>query len=193
MSDPGIMPDALSRGLHALLLRRDAELRERYQRSLPFADAMFDRWERARRLGFGEGASIYDSSSVFGDVRVGEQTWVGPNTLLDGSGGALTIGAFCAISSGVHLYTHDTVAWALSGGTAPFKTGATVIGDRVYIGSQCVIAAGVSIGDQCVIGANSFVNRDVPPRTIVGGSPAHRIGRVYVDGGKIGLRYDDGR
>ena len=190
MAEEVVDASGLARLLHELQLRRDGELRERFDRSLPFADAMFDRWERAERLGFGEGASIYDSSSVFGHVRVGVRTWIGPNTLLDGSGGTLTIGEFCAISSGVHLYTHDTVAWALSGGEAPFRSAPTTIGDRCYIGSQCVVAAGVTIGDQCVIGANSFVNRDVPSRSIVGGSPARRIGTVHVEGDHIDLRYD---
>ena len=32
-------------------------------------DALFDRWERARRLGFAPDASIYNSSAVFGDVN----------------------------------------------------------------------------------------------------------------------------
>jgi len=49
---------------------RDKELREQFRRSLPFQDAMFDRWERARLLGFEEGVSIYNSALVFGDVRV---------------------------------------------------------------------------------------------------------------------------
>ncbi|HWW52845.1 MAG TPA: hypothetical protein VNY84_03710, partial [Acidimicrobiales bacterium] len=79
--------------LHATHLRREQLLGERFQRSLPFGDGFGDRWERARRLGFGPEASIYDSSVVLGDVAVGAHTWIGPFTVLDGSGGGLTIGA----------------------------------------------------------------------------------------------------
>src|SRR5690242_5080958 len=82
---------------------RDTELSSKFARSLPFGDAMFDRWERAQRLGFGADASIYDSALVYGDVSVGEHSWIGPNVLLDGSGGALAIGAWCSISAGVHI------------------------------------------------------------------------------------------
>lgn len=165
----------------------DARLKQQYDRSLPLGDALFDRWERARALGFDDGASIYDSALVYGDVTVGRSSWIGPHTLLDGSGGGLTIGAFCSISSGVHIYTHDTVMWALSGGTAPHRTAPVSIADCCYIGPQSVIAAGTGIGPQSVVAANSFVNRDVPARTIVGGSPARPIGRVVVDGDRIEL------
>ncbi len=176
------------RGLHE---RTDEALRRDFDRSLPFQDGMFDRWERAKRLGFGEAASIYNSSLVYGDVRVGEGSWIGPYTLLDGSQGGLAIGHHCSISAGVQIYTHDTVLWALSGGTAPKRVGAVAIGDCTYIGSQVIVGCGVTIGTQCVIAANSFVNRDVADRTIVGGTPAKSIGAVEVGtDGAIKLRYD---
>ena len=171
-------------------LRREAELKAQFDRSLPFADGMFDRWERARRLGFGEGASVYDSALIYGDVKVGANTWIGPQTLLDGSGGGLTIGAWCSISAGVHVYTHDTVMWALSGGKKVRRAAPVSIGERTYVGSQSVVALGVSIGERCVVAANSFVNADVPPQAIVGGSPARRLGAVEFDGDDIRLVYD---
>ena len=167
---------------------QERRLGNEFQRSLPFADGMFDRWERARRLGFGSGSSIYNSALVYGSVSVGEKTWIGPNTLLDGSGGRLTIGSFCAVSAGVHIYTHDTVLWALSGGAEPRRTAPVQIGDRCYLGAQAIVVAGVTVGDQCVVGANSFVNRDVPSRSVVAGSPARPIGRVDLDeGGRVHL------
>jgi acetyltransferase-like isoleucine patch superfamily enzyme len=90
----------------------------------------------------------------------------------------------------VHIYTHDTVLWALSGGNAPTARASVKIGDCVYIGSQSVIAAGVTIGSRCVVGANSFVNRDVPDGVIVGGSPARRLGRVVGAGADVRLEFD---
>jgi acetyltransferase-like isoleucine patch superfamily enzyme len=154
-----------------------SEMREKWHRDLPLEELLFDRWERARQLGFGEGASIYHNSYVYGDVQVGEHTWIGPFTLLDGSGG-LRIGSNCSISAGVHIFTHDSVQWALSGGAAPYERAPVSIGDCCYIGSQTVIAKGVTIGDHCVVGACSFVNRDLPPFTIAAGSPCRPTGRV---------------
>ena len=77
--------------LHTTL--RD-ELKKRWHRAVPFADELFDRWERAAFLGFGKDASVYDSSLVMGDVSVGEGTWIGPFTVLDGRGG-LKYGCQC--------------------------------------------------------------------------------------------------
>lgn len=180
-------PEATRKALEDVRLAREAELKARYDRSLPFADGLFDRWERARRLGFAEGASIYDSACVFGDVSVGAQTWIGPWVMLDGSGGGIRIGATCSIIAGVQIYTHDTVHWALSGGKAKRREAAVSIGDRVYVGSQSIIGRGVAVGDMCVIAANSFVNRDIAPRSIVAGTPAKAIGRVEGDGEAVCL------
>ena len=151
-----------------------AEVRERWHRSLPVGDYLVDRWEKARLLGFGEGASVYDSAVVLGDVRVGKHTWIGPFTVLDGSGG-LEIGDYCSISAGVQIYSHDTVRWATSGGKATPARAPVRIGSRCYIGPNVIISRGVSIGDGCVIGANSFVNSNLPSKAKAWGTPARVI------------------
>lgn len=166
------------RSLHATL--RD-EMRSRWNRDLPFDELLFDRWERAKYLGFGEGTSVYHSSYIYGDVKVGSNTWIGPMTVLEGSGG-LTIGSNCSISAGVKIFTHDSVQWAVSGGKAAYEKAPVTIGDCCYIGSQTVIAKGVTIGAHSVIGACSFVNEDVPPYTIAAGAPCRPRGRVTIDG-----------
>ena len=53
--------------------------------------------------------------------------------------------------------------------------GKLIIGNDVYIGARSVIMP-VTIGEGAVIGANSFVNKNVEPWTIVAGSPAKIIG-----------------
>ncbi|WP_416897829.1 MAG: acyltransferase [Minwuia sp.] len=155
--------------------RRLDEIGERFERSVSFGDAFTDRWERAARAGFGEGTSVYDNVLILGDVTVGKHVWIGPNCILDGSGG-LVIGDHCSISAGVQIYTHHTVRKATSMGAEPIDHAPTRIGSGVYIGPNSVIQMGVTIGDRAVIGALSFVNRDVPEGGRVGGSPARPIG-----------------
>ena len=138
---------------------------------------MVDRFEKARLLGFGDGSSIYDSSLVIGPVTVGEKTWIGPFTVLDGSGG-LEIGSFCSISAGVQIYSHDTVSWALTAGVAGAERAPTRIGSRVFIGPNTVVGKGVTIGDGCVIGAHSLVLDDIAAGSKAFGTPCRVVGRA---------------
>lgn len=163
--------DELMAELRALLAQEMNVVQQRWERTLPLAEYVVDRWQKAKALSFGEGTSIYDSSLVLGSVKVGRNVWIGPFTVLDGSGG-LMIGDHCSISAGVQIYTHDTVKWATSGGSAPVDRAPVTIGSRCYIGPNAIISKGVTIGDGCVIGANSLVNADVPAEMKAWGTPA---------------------
>lgn len=179
--------------LYAKLLqlhkKRREDFKEQWNRSVPFADELLDRWERAKFLGFGEGTSIYDTSLVIGDVKVGRNTWIGPFTILDGSGG-LEIGDYCSISSGVQIYSHDSIKWALSGGKTEYERAPVKIGDWCYIAPNTVITKGVNVGDHSLIGAFSLVNKDIPPNSIAFGVSVKVVGKVEIDeDGDIKLIY----
>lgn len=157
-----------------LYATRAKHFMEKWNRLLPFNEMIVDRWEKAKLLGFAEGASIYDSSFVFGDVKVGQNTWIGPFTLLDGTGG-LEIGSFCSISAGVQIYTHDSIQWALSGGKAEYEYAPVKIGDRCYIGPNTIITKGVKIGSGSIIGACSLVLDDIPENSKALGIPCRVV------------------
>lgn len=98
----------------------------------------------------------------------------------------VVFGVDCLLGSGVHVTDHNHGSYK---GTAqshpdepPIKRsivsgGPVVIGDRVWIGDNCVIIGPVQIGEGAVVAANSVVTANVPPRTIVAGSPARVIKR----------------
>lgn len=155
------------------------EMRGKWHRDLPLEELLFDRWDRARTLGFGAGSSIYHNTYVYGKVKVGMKTWVGPLVLLDGSGG-LEIGDYCSISAGVQIYTHDSVKWALSGGKVKYEQAPVKIGNCCHIGASSVIARGVTIGEHSVVSAQSFVRNSVAPYSIVSGAPARKVGTVVI-------------
>ena len=163
--------DKLLDEIRALRKRLAQAMREAHNRKVSLGDLIADRWETAKEYGFGEGSSCYDNVLVIGDVKVGRNTWIGPNVILDGSGG-LEIGDHCSISAGVHIYTHHTVARSTSLGEKPVDRAPVKIGHGVYIGPQSVIEKGVTLGDKCVVGALSLVNRDVPAGSRVWGVPA---------------------
>ena len=143
-----------------------------------------DRWEKAKQLGFDLGSNIYDSSYVFGDVQVGEKTWIGPFTVLDGTG-KLRIGAYCNISSGVQIYTHSSMDWVLTRGNAAYQYASTIIDDCVYIGSQSIIDKGVHIGAHSIIAANSYVNKSFEAYSVIAGTPAKRIGSINIEDNNV--------
>jgi len=180
---------SLLEALVALYRDLRGKVREKWKRDLPLDELISDRWERAKSLGFGEGSSIYHNSYLYGDVRVGKYTWIGPFTLLDGSGG-LVVGDYCSIGSGVHIYTHDAVMWALSGGKAPYDRAPIKIGNCCYIGANAILTKGVQIGDHCLVGAGAFVNRSLAPFSIGVGVPCRVIGKVKVsESGAVRLEY----
>ncbi|HEY2892234.1 MAG TPA: acyltransferase [Dongiaceae bacterium] len=161
--------------IRALLAKLRREMQEKYRRHVSTGDLLSDRWETARNLGFGEGSSCYDNVLVLGDVTVGKHCWIGPNVILDGSGG-LTIGDHVDVCAGSQIYTHTTVRRAVSGGKEPVTHAPTHLGSRIYIGPQTVIAMGVTIGDGVTIGTMSLVDRDVPAGAKVWGIPARQRG-----------------
>jgi acetyltransferase-like isoleucine patch superfamily enzyme len=158
--------------LKAQLVQLRRQMKLEHGRTVAVADLITDRWERAAFEGWGTGTSCYDSVLVLGEVSVGEHTWIGPNCILDVSGGGLQVGSHCSISAGVQIYTHDTVERTTSMGVVPRDTAATRIGSGVYLGPNAVVSKGVTIGDRAVVGAMSFVNTDVPEGARVWGCPA---------------------
>jgi len=167
-------------------LRRD--MKEKWDRVIPFEELLFDRWEKAEFVNAGEGTSIYHMCYIYGDVEIGKNTWIGPFTLLDGTGG-LKIGDYCSISAGVQIYTHDTVKWALSGGKHKYEYAPVKIGNCCFIGAGTIILKGVRIGNHCLVAANSLVNKSFGDNSIIAGVPAKKIGEVEVKDGEVILKY----
>lgn len=92
------------------------------------------------------------------------------------------IGPGVVIGSNLRLHHGCTIAGDLGRGAAP-AAACPVLGDDVTIGLDVYVMGAVTVGDGAVIGAQSLVNRDVEPHTLVAGSPARYIRHVDpVDG-----------
>jgi len=122
------------------------------------------------------GKEYNDFCIIVGEPTIEEHVWIGYFTLLDGSGG-LRIGRGSTISSGVHIYTHDSVRQTLFGLVRDHETYSHIdrspvsIGENTFIGANSTVLKGVRIGDWCIIGANTLVNRNVPSSCSAYGNP----------------------
>lgn len=170
-------------------LRR--RMQAKHARHVPTGTLLNDRWKLAAELGFGQGSSVYDECLLLGDVKVGANCWIGPYTVLDGSGGGLEVGDWTDIGSGAHLYTHHSIDRALTGGAAQPFYAPTRIGRCCFIGPMSMIAPGTEIGDHSFVAAFSYVEGRFPPYSYIAGTPARVIGRIEIKNGRAVRRLFD--
>ena len=107
----------------------------------------------------GEGSSIAQNCSISGEsvgVFIGKNVMIAPNVVI------------VAFNHGYEQTDLPMVKQIIS-------EASVIIEDDVWIASNCTIGKGVRIGKGSIIAANSFVNKDVPPYSIVGGVPAKVI------------------
>lgn len=125
----------------------------------------------------GAGIQLYGE----GQISFGAGSYIGEySTVQAVAGERVLIGCCCSISHNVRFYTGTSAADAdPRQGPPPSISGSIVVGDGVWIGTNCYIAQGITIGDNSVIGANSVVTHSVPENEIWGGVPARFIRKKY--------------
>ncbi len=116
-------------------------------------------------------------------LRVGDGTRLNRFVRIE-CAGAVTLGEGVLIADRVHISDTDHPAVATDEGPCPDPDRTprpVVIEDRAFIGAGAVIKSGVTIGEHAYISASTVVVRDVPPRTLVAGSPARAVRRWEED------------
>lgn len=111
------------------------------------------------KVEIGKGSSIAQNCSIAGEnkgVFIGENVMIAPNVII------------VAFNHGFDNLEVPMV-------NQNNNEAAIIIEDNVWIASNCTISMGIKIGKGSIIGANSFVNKNVPEYSIVGGVPAKLI------------------
>ena len=109
-------------------------------------------------------------------LRIGDNSNIGRYSYV-GCSGLITIGRNVMISPRVSLYAENH---NFQDTERPMKEQGVTresikIEDDCWIASGAIILAGVTIGKGSIVAAGSVVTRDVPPFSIVAGSPARII------------------
>lgn len=113
---------------------------------------------------------------------------IGPKaTLSIGNGSYLNRNTLIVCEDRVEIGENCKIAWDVIimdsdlhpiDDTTPIVNKPVRIGDGVWIGCRCIILKGVTIGHGAVIAAGSVVTKNIPPRTVYGGSPAKLIAEL---------------
>lgn len=147
-------------------------------------------WRLIADVGFGRGVVVHSFTNLYG-CAIGDETRIGPFVEIQRD---VRVGARCKISShtficsGVEIedevfvghgvvFVNDKVPRATSAsGVLQTEDDWTLLRVTVRrgasIGSGAVILGGVEIGERALVGAGAVVTRDVPPGSVVVGSPA---------------------
>ncbi len=113
----------------------------------------------------GDNAVIMMGASINIGSVIGEGTMIDMNVVL---GGRATVGKNCHIGAGS----------VLAGVIEPPSAKPVVVEDDVVVGANAVILEGVTVGKGAVVAAGAIVTEDVPPNTVVAGTPARVIKEI---------------
>lgn len=124
----------------------------------------------------GQGVHVYPSVKIWApwNLEMSDQSSLGPSVncyCVD----KVKIGSLSIISQNTHLCTatHDyTDPCALQTPYLPLITAPIIIENYAWVTADVFIAPGVTIGEGGVVLARSTVVKNVPPWTVVAGSPA---------------------
>jgi acetyltransferase-like isoleucine patch superfamily enzyme len=109
-------------------------------------------------------------------IHIGSDTFVGESVVVRGQGG-VRIGNSVLIAPGAKILAvnHNFVDVSRPVIEQGIRGTGIVVEDGAWIGGGAAVLDGVTVGRGAVVGANAVVTRDVPPHTVVVGSPARVV------------------
>ena len=130
-------------------------------------------------IGEGTWINVNDRDSVVPVVTIGDNCFIARRNFLS-AGARISIGDYCLTGPDCHFLGSDH---DFSSPFAPYAvTGVSLdsvieVGANCWFGSSVIVMKNVRIGFGCVLGAGAVITRDVPPCSVVVGSPGRVVKR----------------
>ena len=140
--------------------------------------------EDTKGICLGDRVSLLESTLISanrGHVTIGDNSWLGPNSVIYGNGGVdigedVLIASHCVINTVSHNFNRLDIPM----NEQEINCEPVVIENDVWIGTGTTILQGVRIGHGSIIGAGAVVTRSIPPFSIALGVPARVTGSRLV-------------
>lgn len=121
-------------------------------------------------------AFVFDTAVIIGDVRIGPRCYIGPGAVLRGDLQPIIIGEESAVEDCVVIHCgHSSceIGRRVTIGHCALIHGRR-IADGANIGMGAIISISAEIGEYAVVAEGAVVKQGqiVPPRVVVGGTPA---------------------
>ena len=126
-----------------------------------------------------EGAEIGDDATIGRGCAVGHSSRIGARTRLFNE---TIVGPWAVIEEDVLISPRVSIlSDPTMGRTAPGPLAGVLIRRASRIGTGAILVPPLEIGEEAVVGAAALVRDDVPPRTVVAGTPARHLRDVRED------------
>jgi len=132
-------------------------------------------------------------------IQIGENVYIGRNTILSCKEGSIYLEDFCNISANCMLLSETEVrlgkfcflagqCYLVAGGNHSFKDisipimfqpsyskGGITVGEDVWLGAGVIVLDGANVGKGTVVGAGAAVTESLPEYSVAFGSPAKKV------------------
>jgi len=117
---------------------------------------------------------IIRGNNIMVEIRKGS-TFGSMYLVCMGDNNHIEIGENCMFAENINIWASDSHPIYNSENQLINTSKPIIVGNNVWVGSNCTILKGVRIGDNSILGMSTFVTKNIEPSTLNVGSPSRSI------------------
>lgn len=141
---------------------------------------------RNRQPSIGKETYVSEYALLIGDVRIGDNCYIGHGAILRGDYGSIEIDSGTAVEEGVMMHAPPDGTCRV-GKRVTIGHGAIIhassIGDFAIIGMGAVVSLCAEVGEETIIAEGSIVTcrQSIPSGVVAGGNPAKELRKITAE------------